>query len=333
MLSSSFSQSLIFSFLLLGLCIVLSAISTRRRLKASELKKNWLFAPCALFLLMGCIIIFTDHHSTYWLLLMPALLSSLLLTYPEKINHPYVLGYFGPVDLSEFSKTKTSHRASRIEPTLATNQKPQEAQPTSYYEPITEATAASTTTPDSRSNEQSDIGENIRLALLQSKNTVIAILTVLTLIICSIIISTTRSSTEPAQELRPELNMPVAVTRLDKINLPDDFSLLLSTFDGIVIHWQADESSKTTLWSQESAAGDKSCSVIKFNNGDEIRTLTVNVEQGSSYYASFSPLDSTTIVKSLALRGKFSLCGYNFSLKGSQAVLGKHPKYADFLTN
>ena len=113
--------------------------------------------------------------------------------------------------------------------------------------------------------------------------------------------------------------------------MPDDFTLYLSEHNGLTISWNADDNDNTEIWSIYSALGDRSCKVIEFNNSDEIRTISVNVEATSDYFAIFSPLDTRSIIKSLALRGSFSLCGYSFSLKGSQSVLGKHPKYSEFL--
>ena len=80
-----------------------------------------------------------------------------------------------------------------------------------------------------------------------------------------------------------------------------------------------------------SGSGDKSCQTISFNKGEAIRPIGVLVDNGSDYFASFSPLDSKELIQALAFRGNFSLCGYNFSLKGSQAVLGKNSQYAPFL--
>ena len=69
---------------------------------------------------------------------------------------------------------------------------------------------------------------------------------------------------------------------------------------------------------------------IEFNNGDKVRTITVVAEDAGSYYANFSPLDTQKVITSLAKRNKFSLCGYNFSLKGSQRTLNSQQVYSDY---
>jgi hypothetical protein len=118
--------------------------------------------------------------------------------------------------------------------------------------------------------------------------------------------------------------------------MPDAFSLYLSPYKGLIISWQADEVNNGTLWSQVDVQGDKSCNNIAFsprksNKQNTFRTLNVTVEETTNYYASFSPLDTKELIQSLAFRGKFSLCGYSFSLKGSQSALGKNKHYAEWV--
>ena len=121
-------------------------------------------------------------------------------------------------------------------------------------------------------------------------------------------------------------------SRSHKITLPDNFSLLATDYNGIVINWQAETTEQQKLWDIKTTEGDDSCSVLQFNNGEQYRTLEVIVENGQQYFANFSPLDSHKVIKAVALRGNFSLCGYKFSLKGSQAVLGKHHYYSEMLS-
>ncbi|WP_440873809.1 hypothetical protein [Thalassotalea sp. PLHSN55] len=329
-LTHLFAQATVFSIFVLLTCTALTLISTRRRLNDSELTKNWLYLPPALFLLLGLVIVLLNQPIACWLLVLPMLITSVLLTYSEKNNKNYILGYWGPVDLSEFAKPAVKQRSTRIEPTLAHANGGSAVQQTPAYE--------ADTFQDEHINQgvsagKNDLGETIRLTLLKKKPIVIAsvaaVVVILILIIANALVSTETVEEQQVQEVIEQ----VPVERLAKITLPDDFSLMLSSYDGLTIEWQADQSEQNLLWSQQTASGDKSCSVIRFNNGDEIRTLTVDVESGSQYFANFSPLDSKKIVKSLALRGSFTLCGYSFSLKGSQAVLGKHAKYADFLSN
>ena len=121
------------------------------------------------------------------------------------------------------------------------------------------------------------------------------------------------------------------IERSDLLTMPDNFTLYLSQHQGLIINWQADEVANGEFWSQQSIQGDKSCTAITFNKGDDVRTLLVAVEDTNEYFAHFSPLDTKTLIKALAFRGNFTLCGYKFSLKGSQAVLGKNNSYGQYL--
>ncbi|MEY8213749.1 MAG: hypothetical protein RPR97_04600, partial [Colwellia sp.] len=123
----------------------------------------------------------------------------------------------------------------------------------------------------------------------------------------------------------------MSITREHPLAMPDNFTLFLSEYQGVIINWQVDKANTAEIWSQQSAKGDKSCQSITFNKGKSIRTLHVQIERNSDYFANFSPLDSKAIIQALAFKNSFSLCGYNFSLKGTQAILGKHKHYAGWI--
>ena len=152
------------------------------------------------------------------------------------------------------------------------------------------------------------------------------------MIVTAIIISIIITSLEQHDEVAPpKETITNQIIRLSEITLPDSFSLMLSEHQGLIIHWQADSTSATELWSLTSAKGETTCQNITFNKGDKIRTTSVIVENNTEYYANFSPLDTKALIHAIAFRGNFSLCDYKFSLKGSQAVLGKHNDYAEFI--
>jgi hypothetical protein len=134
-----------------------------------------------------------------------------------------------------------------------------------------------------------------------------------------------------AQAVTNKINAPDIIDKQYLLAMPDNFNLYLSQYQGLIVQWQADNTNVSELWSQLSNQGDKSCQQITFNKGKSIRPISVNVENSKDYFANFSPLDTGELIKALAFRGDFSLCGYNFSLKGSQALLGKHNQYALFL--
>jgi hypothetical protein len=320
--------------------------STKRRLHDAKLNKNWQLVPGGLLLLTGVLSLFIENSSSYYLLILPTLSVALLLTYPSKnikARNKYILGYYGPVDLSLYIKAPVvmkSHN-QRIEPTLVTDGTSEQ-----FY--INEAVEAQSTTFDKQSefennSEQIDVGELIRLNFLSNRKLQLGIIACVSLIFIGVFINSVFNdiSQESTDTNNTELNEPqvlsnntVTKTLANKNHLlamPDNFNLYLSEYRGIIIHWQADNVTDGELWSQLSTNGDKSCQSITFNKGSAIRPLAVFVENGSEYFASFSPLDSGELIQALAFRGNFTLCGYKFSLKGSQAVLGKNNQYAPFL--
>jgi len=344
--------SVIFSGYLAVVIIVLLMLtavltcSTKRRLHDAKLNKNWQLVPGSLFLLTGVLSVFIENSSSYYLLILPALSTALLLTYPSKNSTAqthYIFGYYGPIDLSIYIKAPVVMKAhsQRIEPTLITD---------GISEPlyINDSSAEqSINTDDSSSfeanNKQVDIGELIRLKFLSNRKLQLGVIATVALIFIIVLANSVFTSINKKDEsiVATDLNEPkvlsnnmvnnIMANKSHLLPMPDSFNLYLSEYRGIIIHWQADQVANGELWSLLSASGDKSCQSITFNKGSEIRPIAVLVENGSDYFASFSPLDSGELVQALAFRGKFSLCGYSFSLKGTQAVLGKHTSYAPFL--
>ncbi|WP_138140305.1 hypothetical protein [Colwellia psychrerythraea] len=348
--SAILSNYLAVNFIMLLILTAVLSCSAKRRLHDAKLNKNWQLVPGGLLLLTGILSLLLENSGSYYLLILPLLSAALLLTYPSKNTkekNNYILGYYGPVDLSSY-KQKTvvmkTHN-QRIEPTLA-------ADGASEQLYAYNTTAEQSITPNDTFNDeidrevdgkQADIGELIRLKFLGNRKIQLGLIASVALIFIGVLVNSAINAipTEQNNTNNTELSEPqvvsnnVSVTILANKNhllaMPDNFNLYLSEYQGVIIHWQADQVANGELWSQLSTNGDKSCQSIKFNKGSSIRPLTVLVENGSEYFASFSPLDSGELIQALAFRGKFSLCGYSFSLKGSQAVLGKHNLYAPFL--
>lgn len=323
-------------------------LTTIRRLRDAKLNRNWQFVPGAAFIIAGTIILLLNSSVSYWFLLIPSVFCLLLITYPSKYSNKhkvreYVLGYYGPIDLSQFKETASQAHASseRIEPTLAGQSihhadislnevEPQE----SHYEQFK---AADESSPD--------FGELIRLKLLGDKKLQLVLAAAIALILLTALIAsllsqsndigvvTSNSEETPQKEQIDQVTdtNTAKLARLHPLTMPDNFDLYLSEHQGVTIAWQADDMDNGLLWSQLTAKGDNSCKDIKFNKGKGFRPLNVQVEDKINYFANFSPLDSQALIKALAFRGNFSLCGYSFSLKGSQAALGKNNQYADLL--
>ena len=347
MLISAFTGNIFVSITLLALFTPILALTSFRRIKDAKLNINWVFLPNILFVITAFIIIFSEQMSSIYFLIISALCFAVLLTYPsvkQKNSSPfkYILGYFGPVDMSEYQQmTHQGQQAKyRIEPTLVGNN-------SSNLNNDEQALLRARHTAAYNTNEQQfDLGEIIRLKLLSNRKVQVVIAIILSITLVSVCVSwlmAPSSNTEQVQITQatnntPEIIQPI-IERKHPLAMPDNFSLFMSQHQGIIINWQADEVNTPLLWSQSSAQGDDSCQQISFNKGNPIRTLSVQVENNSAvtngvyknYFASFSPLDSKPLIQALAFRGSFSLCGYDFSLKGSQAAIGTNTQYAKWV--
>jgi len=327
-------RQLVFSFVLLLILTTILALTTTRRLHDAKLSKNWLVAPSITFLIAGIVIILTGHSSSYWLLIIPTLCAGLLLTYPSKGKHHYILGYFGPIDLSEYQNqaVNTHVNRHRIEPKLSIHHHTEQTAVSINNSHLT-STNINTSKEQQERGKSFDIGELIRLKILDKKNARITVIAGIGTAIVAVLISLLNSAftNDDVEHKLTEVKERKTPIRTNLLAMPDNFSLYSTQYKGVIIHWQADEVETNQLWSQLSATGDESCKAIQFNKGDDIRTLSVLVENGIDYYANFSPLDNSQLVQALAFRGKFTLCGYSFSLKGSQAALSKNGFYANFV--
>jgi len=349
--SAIFSSYFVVNLLLLLLLTSILTLTTIRRLRDAKLNKNWQFIPSVLFLITGITTLLLDNNISYYLLLLPSLVAALLLTYPSKNNgkeKTYIHGYYGPIDLSSYQQTTQSTivHNQRIEPTLASDGV------NTHFINNDLKTAQMEQSNNGQINQQAtnvdktDIGELIRLKLLNNKQLqlglIIGLLVILATVFMTSLFARNSDNTlmlETEQKLTQEQILQQGNSRASQLMasktqylaMPDNFDLYLTPYQGILLHWQADIVANGELWSQLTTKGDKSCKVINFNKGNSFRPLTIDVEKGTEYFASFSPLDTQALIKAIAFQSNFSLCGYDFSLKGSQAILGKHNSYAPFL--
>jgi uncharacterized membrane protein YhaH (DUF805 family) len=120
MLASAFIGNYLISITILLLFSVVLALTSLRRLHDAKLNKNWLLAPSLVFLIIAFIVVFSEQSSSYYLLIIPALCSALLLTYPSTNKLNFILGYSGPVDMNKYQQEthQGKHTRFRIEPTL-----------------------------------------------------------------------------------------------------------------------------------------------------------------------------------------------------------------------
>ncbi|MDO6640308.1 hypothetical protein Q4557_10105 [Shewanella sp. 5_MG-2023] len=126
------------------------------------------------------------------------------------------------------------------------------------------------------------------------------------------------------------IEQPLASNETARVKLPDGFWLILQE-DILVLRWLGDEGDAQSIWRLDTAQGDKRCAELVFNDGSKFRPISVDLMADSGTEARFSPLDNTKLINNVAMRGSFKLCGYNFSLKGSQATLSSEPAFGQFM--
>jgi len=306
MLISAFTGNAFVSLTILALFIPILAFTSLRRLKDAKINRNWLFLPNLLFVLTALIIIFSEQNSSYYLLIIPALCFAVLLTYPsvnKKNSLPlnYILGYFGPIDMSEYQQTTHQGKQAkcRIEPSLVSSNSIEENPVENSSVNINSESLSSdgqavwqdceTTSPYGQCEQKTDLGEIIRVTLVNNRKAqlAIAILLAITLISACASWLMNKSSNGEALQTSQEaaklmVNTQYILERKHPLEMPDNFSLFLSQHQGITINWQADNVSTPLLWSQSTAQGEDSCKQISFNKGNPIRTLMVTVENGTA---------------------------------------------------
>ena len=339
-LSAIISDSKFLSSIILFLCTVISLMTTKRRQNDAQFNKKWLMAPAGSLLITGLIIVWLGYGMSYWLLVFPVCLSLVLLTYPSKNRRHYVLGYSGPVNLSEFKKTvkSQSRNSQRVEPTInsidvnPSNNYPHTSNadntaPTSHKDKVNSFTDNSTCV-NSNTSQELEFAESLRLTLFSKINTRLTIAVVISFFVLVLLIFALFSNNTEVEHLVEEKVPAEEITTFEhKLTLPDNFSIMFNAQNALVVHWQADILDNNELWLLGTAIGDKSCKAIEFNNELPIRTLKVSTKN-NGFYATFSPLDTKALIKNIAFKNNFALCGYKFSLKGSQAALGKSAFYS-----
>ncbi|WNC69481.1 hypothetical protein RI845_04875 [Thalassotalea nanhaiensis] len=331
-------SSLTAKLILLVLITIVYFAAGIRRCRDSHKRSMTAWLTSIVTFLSFLVIILIPSATSYVLLILPVMASLYLFSLPSFAPQVYVMGYCGPVDLSELSepvKVERKPLSNRIEPSLfgVTNQQDDEL---SFYAPSIEPENVEQPATQPPRQASNDLALFIHKWLIANQKIAVAagifILFISAVITSLPFINNAMTADSEAQTAEQQAAKPeTAVTqRQQLLAMPDEFYLLLDQNEGLIVHWQADLIREGEIWSQASATGDDSCEVIEFNNGDKVRTINVVVEDSGSYYANFSPLDTASVVRSLARRGNFGLCGYNFSLKGSQKALNSNPIYSDY---
>lgn len=340
--SSTVASNIFLTFLFIAVLFIVLSATSIRRLHDAKLNKNWLFAHSLTFLIVSIIIFLHQENVSYLLLFLPLIFTILLMRFSSKRKLKYILGYYGPINLEEYKLENNlrSTKHSRIEPTLVCSNVNNLNVPPDFGNKTLETNSY---------NEQkhpfslhTNLTENIPFSTIIKKiKSPLMIVAIIGLIFIATITSWLLSYLDNDDETLSinQNKANIIATKFPKrsnpLPMPDNYSLYLSEHRGVSINWQADETNQSVFWSQLTAKGDESCKEISFNKGEAIRTLSVQIENlagvNNNYFANFSPLDSQKLIQALAFRGSFSLCGYKFSLKGSQAALATNKEYANWV--
>lgn len=347
------NRSLILLLLLLLVCCPLLLTASIRRVRDSGFGLMLAGLPVIVFCANVFALGFTSGFAKWLLLIVAVLSSGFIATLSNariRRNYSYSFGYSGPVDRQLNETQITSLQTPRVEPTFsaATNTH------TASAEQNFPAVDKSSDTSAMRKVEFSDPFEksaNQRKALLQwdiyfnkscqwvLSNPVPASL--ITLAISGLIIllmvfakndQTNQQTASSEQQTKTDLPRHiVAKQRTNKIQMPDNFWLLTDQYQALTIAWQGDFVDKKQLWFAVTGQGEKNCAELVFDKQKRFKVMQVEVKNGGDYYADFSPLDTQQIIQFIAQLNQFELCGFYFSLQGTQKQLMSNKHYAGYL--
>lgn len=317
-----FSQVPLLLLLLLGSLFVMLGTSALRRANDAGVTKSYAALVAGVFVLVIAARLFSATNASYFLLIL-GFFATMALALPVTAKpRSYVFGYDGP----KTELVQTVPITSRIEPTLVGTDP---AGTTSAEQPPVSPLNASghQGTHDAFEPLRVWYNGNRKLALMAAAaSSLIAVI----LTIVPNLEFASETAPAPEQATKPMAQQPVKI-RDYALEMPNDYYLMLDQNDGLVIHWRSGDSDNPALWSILTGKGEASCQALVFNDNTQIRTNLVSVENGGDYYAELSPLDTKTAVQAIADKGHFSLCGYEFSLKGSRATIDGSETYYVFL--
>jgi len=349
------NQANIVMLLLVFITIPILIASSIRRINDAGFSAHLAIIPPSIFILSTVILSYVESNSR-WAILLLSVITTLTFTTISNArirrNHHYNLGYSGPV--KAFVNEQIEKQSSRIEPTITAQQSSIDTSDlvdtSSSTDILASISASEPMTDDLQQkplfNQSQSTAENSPLNkinweqqfsqwIISNKKMALALISFLTILILTIIIFSSEPQTEDSIEIKPAI--PQQKQRLNKIEMPDQFWIMLDKFDSLTIGWEGDYKSGTdyetgkNYWSAATGIGDKDCINLNFILGEKLRALNVKVKNNSDYYADFSPVDTLTIIQSIANKDRFRLCGYEFTLKGTGKLLRANKKYSSYL--
>ncbi|MDB2387083.1 DUF805 domain-containing protein [Shewanella sp.] len=315
------------------LLLPILALTSYRRLRDSGKPLRLMGLSIIPFLLVLFTLVQIDSAI---MLIILTLLSALAVGYlsilPAATRTNYIQGYSGPVNLT--NKSTAPQMRTRVEPTLSVKQYGDASQPRASDKPTQQIMTPESPQPAShQTGKQSEVLTGITSWLRANPKRMLTVMFSLLGIVLLMSVWSLLMHRDVPSDLQQAQNKTQAVkASSDRVSttLPDGVSLALEN-DVLIVRWLGETGSATTLWSLATGVGDKSCAILKFNNGTEYRPIEVNLLADTGTEARFSPLDTQAIVADMARRSHVNLCGYRFSLKGSQAAINKVSAFARYL--
>lgn len=312
------------SVILIALLPIVLASSIRRVNDAGSAKVT-AFLPPLVYLLICITVILTDSSASYWLLFLSAAITGVFTL----INHgqhddsvQYLLGYNGPIDLSDYVLDTASSASQRIEPSL---------HGASVSHNVHVQTQAEKSDGVDDFTALKDGWLDLKVVFKQHWRLVGIVAVFFSLCIFTLLYlgqTNTQTQVEPIVEPIKPVNV-LSIPEYE-VTFPDEFSVGLNQYQGSIIRWQVTGIDDGEVWNVGSALGKKSCQTIDFNKGKDYRSVSAEVV-GSFYQVYFSPIDTEQLIRSLAKQSNFKLCGFDFSLKGSSKQLKSKPQFAQWL--
>lgn len=298
-------------------------LSALRRVHDTE-RQPWLAALVLLPFIFFSLSLANESvmASLFSIVIGLALTLFLALKTSPKSARFYHQGYFGPLASAQRGQSR-----SRVEPTL------DGAASGSEDVNVDGEGDVESSYQQAESTRRPEEGVTLELWLIwakQNQKLLLGVVGTCLLLMVLTSIWSMLSSSEDAPEQALIEDVPQESVARSEVRLPDGFSLLLED-QLLIMRWLGEADEPGVIWSLATAKGDNSCAELVFNNGSQYRPVIVELLADTSIEARFTPLDTAAIINDIALRGSIKLCGYNFSLKGSQSALAKSGAFVPYL--
>ena len=360
-----FSGSVMIFIALVGV-LPIHILAVLRRLRDSNKSAKFAFVAIVPLVTFGICLYFSLSISVLVSLFLFALASAIYLSFlPSTSRCQYVQGYYGPKLANDIRPVRTFNRQ---EPSIYANQSvkrdDRHVEPANiffderehkdnvadndsvihdapHFQAVLDDDIPSTRRSfqvDQEALDSGSVTELFKSWLLIAKkhqvgliifSKILAVIGVIGLITLLIVWFVNREPSV-ADEVEDYETEEVINNARTEVKLPDGFWIALED-NVLIVRWLGSVGETKNLWRLASAKGDSTCANLTFNSSSRYRPITVDLVQDGSTEARFSPLDTSAIITDVALRGSFTLCGYDFGLSGSQAALGRNPVFAEML--